>query len=452
VKYVLEAYGPDSTKLLDGADGFLMQTLGEYAGPAAQAIETRWQQNQIAKLPTLLLNTNSLAAFISALRDFLADVFSVENAEVLIAAHEQADNAEASTTKLWGLQSEDDDLPLLTRQPSHGVKLMQKDERRWYSLLQKGIVATVARQTSQQNAVVTYVCPRTDRDKTYKREMDGYGVFNSLTASVVKSDDRRASGELALSAVISMRNRKWTDEGKLSAENVEKMASFTSSDLDLLEQLNPHIDQAIKSALQAEESRKSLYTANRFERQAEAIMTITGCVAQGKGLNDLFIIVVREITQLLHCDRATMFLLTDDRKKLYSLVEPYPPHGDHKIRIEVPISEKSIVGSSVLHKAITNLPNAYDDERFNRKTDQSTGYITRSLLSIPIIDKRTKEVIGAMQCLNKLDSQECPVGQSFTNEDVDLCHAFSAVVCVALMSRTDRDVAECPVLSHKGLG
>merc|ERR1712087_245733 len=128
------------------------------------------------------------------------------------------------------------------------------------------------------------------------------------------------------------------------------------------------------------------------------------------------------------------FLITEDGKRLYSLVEPYPPRGDNKIRIEVPISEKSIAGSSVLHQTITNLPDAYEDARFNRKTDMSTGYRTRSLLSIPIVDKRNSQVMGAMQCLNKLDSQECTLGQVFTNEDVDLCHAFSAVVCVALQN------------------
>ena len=85
-KHVFECYRPEPAATgvgspgppcLDGADAFLLQTLGDYAGAAAVAIRQRWEQIRVAQLPAILLASDSFAGFISRLREFLKEWFSV---------------------------------------------------------------------------------------------------------------------------------------------------------------------------------------------------------------------------------------------------------------------------------------------------------------------------------------------------------------------------------------
>ena len=85
-KHVFECYRPEPAATgvggpvppcLDGADAFLLQALGDYAGAAAVAIRRRWEQIRVAQLPAILLASDSFAGFISRLREFLKEWFSV---------------------------------------------------------------------------------------------------------------------------------------------------------------------------------------------------------------------------------------------------------------------------------------------------------------------------------------------------------------------------------------
>lgn len=49
-----------------------------------------------------------------------------------------------------------------------------------------------------------------------------------------------------------------------------------------------------------------------------------------------------------------------------------------------------------------NIPDAYQDGRFNCEIDTKTGYHTKALLCMPIKDS-SGDVIGVAQVINKLD-------------------------------------------------
>merc|ERR1740117_2387668 len=75
-KHVFECYRPEPAATvvgslgppcLDGADAFLLQTLGDYSRAAAVAIRQRWEQIRVAQLPAILLASDSFAGFISLL-------------------------------------------------------------------------------------------------------------------------------------------------------------------------------------------------------------------------------------------------------------------------------------------------------------------------------------------------------------------------------------------------
>jgi HD-GYP domain-containing protein (c-di-GMP phosphodiesterase class II) len=86
----------------------------------------------------------------------------------------------------------------------------------------------------------------------------------------------------------------------------------------------------------------------------------------------------------------------------------------------MPLSERSIAGSSALRKTALNIPDVYailapSTFHFDPSFDRRTGYITRSTLAIPLISQRD-EVIGVIQLINK---KRDPSRRLLSKTDVD---------------------------------
>lgn len=84
-----------------------------------------------------------------------------------------------------------------------------------------------------------------------------------------------------------------------------------------------------------------------------------------------------------------------------------------------------IVGASISKQENIVINNPYEDERFNPSVDRETGFVTRSILCIPVTNERGK-VIGAFQAINKQNEQ----GEFCGFEDADVRRlAMVAVFC-----------------------
>jgi putative methionine-R-sulfoxide reductase with GAF domain len=125
---------------------------------------------------------------------------------------------------------------------------------------------------------------------------------------------------------------------------------------------------------------------------------------QAKELNSIFESVMDEGHALLGAERATLFMLDDKKKELWSRVAT----GTKGI-IKVP-SDSGIVGLSVASGEIVNVPDAYQHYKFNKSIDLETGYRTINLLVVPVRGHKG-EIIGAIQMINKRnpdDGSICP--------------------------------------------
>lgn len=71
-------------------------------------------------------------------------------------------------------------------------------------------------------------------------------------------------------------------------------------------------------------------------------------------------------------------------------------------RIVVPKGQ-GIVGSSIENNETILINNPYQDARFNPQVDKETGYITKSILCMPVTNS-CGDVIGAYQAINKIGS------------------------------------------------
>lgn len=69
---------------------------------------------------------------------------------------------------------------------------------------------------------------------------------------------------------------------------------------------------------------------------------------------------------------------------------------------KITISEDTgLVGHSILNNKVLVINDPYNDPRFNQAVDKNTGYVTKSILTMPVTNTNG-EVIGAYQAVNKL--------------------------------------------------
>jgi len=130
------------------------------------------------------------------------------------------------------------------------------------------------------------------------------------------------------------------------------------------------------------------------KEQMEILLNFGTVVSQEKDFHKVLLSISDSARKLLQVDRCSIFLADLATNELYSVVA----HGTGEIRFPI---EKGIAGYAAQSKDIQVIVDAYNDFRFNKNIDLSTGYKTRSLIAIPLINK-DDEIIGVFQALNKI--------------------------------------------------
>src|SRR4029453_13151146 len=82
------------------------------------------------------------------------------------------------------------------------------------------------------------------------------------------------------------------------------------------------------------------------------------------------------------------------------------------------------VGACARDRRIINVPDCYADPRFDPSVDKASGYHTRCMLTLPLVDHKDV-LVGVMQVLNK-------TGGIFDRDDEKLATALAAQCAVAL--------------------
>jgi serine phosphatase RsbU (regulator of sigma subunit)/anti-sigma regulatory factor (Ser/Thr protein kinase) len=130
----------------------------------------------------------------------------------------------------------------------------------------------------------------------------------------------------------------------------------------------------------------------------QVLLGITLAMQQEKDLTALLNQIMDDTCRIMDADRATIFLHDPQQDQLFSRVAK-----DAEIsEIRIP-SAAGIAGSVFTTGETINIPDAYQDERFNPAIDKKTGYTTHSILCMPLINNNGL-TIGSIQVLNKRDA------------------------------------------------
>jgi adenylate cyclase len=238
------------------------------------------------------------------------------------------------------------------------------------------------------------IIPDAYADSRFNRSIDEQTGFT--TKSILCAPVKTVKGEII--GVIQVLNKK---EGE-----------FTDEDLDLLEAMTTQAAVALQSTQFVEHMKKTR------EKEME-FLDVVADVTSELELGSLLAKVMAEATRMLSADRSTLFMNDEKTSELFSRVAM----GDGIGEIRLPNSA-GIAGAVFTSGKTVNIPYAYADLRFNPAFDKQTGYFTRSILCVPVVNKDGK-VIGVTQVLNKR-------GGPFTDEDETRLKAFTAQVSIAL--------------------
>jgi len=192
----------------------------------------------------------------------------------------------------------------------------------------------------------------------------------------------------------------------------KKKGRFTKKDMLLLEAMTMQTAISLQSTQFVEQMKRSrLQEMEYFDVVSDLISEIDLGVLLQK--------VMAEATKILNCERSTLFINDEKTNELFSQVG----EGLGVTQIRFP-NHLGIAGTVFTSGESINIPHAYADLKFNPDFDKKTGFFTRSILCVPVINKDGK-TIGVTQALNKH-------GGPFLDEDESRLKAFTAQISIAL--------------------
>lgn len=158
---------------------------------------------------------------------------------------------------------------------------------------------------------------------------------------------------------------------------------------------------------------------SRQEARFTCMLEIGSALGSTFHIDDLLKMVVEKTTELMDAERSTIFILDQDTGELWSKII----QGTVNIEIRLRPGQ-GVAGWVATTGQSLNIRDAYQDERFNPKVDENTGYQTRNILCQPIRNLQG-EILGVIQVLNRVTG-------SFTDNDEQMLSAIASQAAVAI--------------------
>lgn len=151
-----------------------------------------------------------------------------------------------------------------------------------------------------------------------------------------------------------------------------------------------------------------------LETRLRLLVNFGGAVSKETNLSKLLEIIAEQVKTIINCDRCSVFILDRHTNELWSKVAMGLQHTE----IRVPF-DRGVVGHVASTGQIINIPEAYQDPRFNHDLDRLTGYRTRSILAVPLRNV-SGHIIGVFEAMNKASIP-------FDNDDEGILQLISSL-------------------------
>jgi phosphoserine phosphatase len=163
----------------------------------------------------------------------------------------------------------------------------------------------------------------------------------------------------------------------------------------------------------------------------ERMLQVARHLSASTRLPEILAVIINAMRDTLEAERATVFEHDPTTDELFSTVahglRPTAPTdatpSPAEATIRIPIGT-GLAGQCARQRIVLNVPDAYADPRFNPQVDRRTGFRTRSILAIPLLDP-DGALIGVTQVLNKRSGP-------FDEDDERIAAALASLAAVAM--------------------
>src|SRR3989338_6892987 len=169
---------------------------------------------------------------------------------------------------------------------------------------------------------------------------------------------------------------------------------------------------------------------------------VTNKIHATGNVDEIMLDVSKDICALFNADRLTIYVVGEDNVSLVSKVKT----GLNSFKdLKLPIAEQSIAGYAAMNKKLLNIKDVYDEKelthysphlRFLQEVDKRTGYRTKQMLVVPILDATSSDLVGVIQVINN------KAGVPFASSIEEGAQELAQTMAVALRQRQQSTTAK----------
>lgn len=177
------------------------------------------------------------------------------------------------------------------------------------------------------------------------------------------------------------------------------------------------------------------------EEMLEKIFFYMNCIVTEKDFSKAILLLTDLGRTLVNAERASFWYRDEKNKQYWTLA------ASDTERIVVS-QGTGIVGASIENNEVILINEPYKDSRFNPQVDKDTGYVTKSILCMPVTNDYGK-VIGAYQAINKMDEDGA---SNFDEQDIKrlaLAAAYSGKILEARLLRQQNQIDQLTGLKNR---
>ena len=168
-------------------------------------------------------------------------------------------------------------------------------------------------------------------------------------------------------------------------------------------------------------------------------------IAAERKMDNLLVLMADLGRSIVSADRCSLWLVDEDRGELWTKVA----HGVSELRIPI---DAGFVGYSVKTAEPLLIKDAYQDPRFDRRSDEKTHYRTTSVMTVPLMDS-AGNVMGVFQAINKQGQDELGEAALFSVQDLErlrLTAVYSAKTVESAMLNMELEATQREIIHILG--
>ena len=181
------------------------------------------------------------------------------------------------------------------------------------------------------------------------------------------------------------------------------------------------------------------------QRILELLFAYMPKIAAERKMDGLLILMADLGRSIVAADRCSLWLVDNDRGELWTKVA----HGVSELRIP---HDAGFVGYSVRTGEPLLIKDAYQDPRFDRRSDEKTHYRTTSVMTVPLMNS-AGNVMGVFQAINKQGTNEQGEAAVFSIQDLErlsLTAVYSAKTVESAMLNMELEATQREIIHILG--